>query len=122
MLRKTAASESETVQLDYNPIHAVYEAITSKVWGLGKDPAVIDDANFRAAADICWNEELGISFVFESDDKVADFIDDVMRIAGGTLRIDRATGLVQVKLFRADYDADDLLVFDSDNVLEIKDV
>lgn len=122
MLRKTAASETETVQLDYNPIHAVYEAITSKVWGLGKDPSVIDDANFRAAADVCWNEELGISFVFESDDKVADFIDDVMRIAGGTLRIDRATGLVQVKLFRADYDADDLLVFDSDNVLEIKDV
>lgn len=109
-------------QLDYNPAHAIREAITSKVWGLGKDESVIDDANFRAVADTLYSEKMGISFVFESDDKVSDFIGEVLKVVGGTLRVDRATGLVQIKLFRADYDPADLLVFDTSNVLEISDV
>lgn len=119
--------ESETAdydgsQLDYNPAHAIREAITSKVWGLGKDESVIDDANFRAVADTLYDEKMGISFVFESDDKVSDFIGEVLKVVGGTLRVDRATGLVQIKLFRADYNPADLLVFDTSNVLEITDV
>lgn len=109
-------------QLDYNPAHAIREAITSKVWGLGKDESVIDDANFRAVADTLYNEKMGISFVFESDDKVSDFISEVLKVVGGTLRVDRATGLIQIKLFRADYDPADLLLFDTSNVLEISDV
>ena len=109
-------------QLDYNPAHAIREAITSKVWGLGKDESVIDDANFRAVADTLYNEKMGISFVFESDDKVSDFISEVLKVVGGTLRVDRATGLIQIKLFRADYNPSDLLVFDTSNVLEISDV
>lgn len=109
-------------QLDYNPAHAIREAITSKVWGLGKDESVIDDANFRAVADTLYDEKTGVSFVFESDDKVSDFISEVLKVVGGTLRVDRATGLVQIKLFRADYDPADLLLFDTSNVLEISDV
>lgn len=121
-VRSFELADYDGSQLDYNPAHAIREAITSKVWGLGKDPSVIDDANFRAAADTLYAEQLGISFVFESDDKVSDFISDVLRIIGGVLRVDRSTGLVQLKLFRDDYDTDDLLTFNSDNVLEIKDV
>lgn len=109
-------------QLDYNPAHAIREAITSKVWGLGKDESVIDDANFKAVADTLYAEKIGISYVFESDSKVTDFIEEVMKIVGGTLRIDRSTGLVQIKLFRDDYDPSELLVFDTSNVLEISDV
>lgn len=109
-------------QLDYNPAHAIREAITSKVWGLGKDESVIDDANFKAVADTLYAEKIGISYVFESDSKVTDFIEEVIKIVGGTLRVDRATGLVQIKLFRDDYNPSDLLVFDTSNVLEISDV
>lgn len=109
-------------QLDYNPAHAIREAITSKVWGLGKDESVIDDDNFRIVADTLYNEKLGISFVFESDDKVSDFIDEVLKTINGTLRIDRRTGLVQIKLFRADYDVNDLPVLDISNILSIADV
>ena len=109
-------------QLDYNPAHAIREAITSKVWGLGKDESVIDDANFKTVADTLYAEKIGISYVFESDSKVTDFIEEVMKIVGGTLRIDRSTGLVQIKLFRDDYDPSELLVFDTSNVLEIGDV
>ena len=116
------SSEYDNSQLDYNPAHAIREAITSKVWGLGKDESVIDDANFRAVADTLYNEKMGISFVFESDDKVSDFIGEVLKVIGGTLRVDRATGLVQIKLFRADYDPAELLVFDTSNVLEISNV
>lgn len=109
-------------QLDYNPAHAIREAITSKVWGLGKDESVIDDNNFKAVADTLYAEKIGVSYVFESDSKVTDFIEEVMKIVGGTLRIDRGTGLVQIKLFRDDYDPSELLVFDTSNVLEIGDV
>ncbi len=109
-------------QLDYNPAHAIREAITSKVWGLGKDESVIDDANFRTVADTLYAEKIGVSYVFESDSKVTDFIEEVMKIIGGTLRIDRSTGLVQIKLFRDDYDPSELLVFDASNVLEISNV
>ena len=109
-------------QLDYNPAHAIREAITSKVWGLGKDESVIDDNNFKDVADTLYAEKIGISYVFESDSKVTDFIEEVMKIIGGTLRIDRSTGLVQIKLFRDDYAPSELLVFDTSNVLEISDV
>lgn len=119
---ETDEADYDGSQLDYNPAHAIREAITSKVWGLGKDESVIDDANFRAVADTLYNEKIGISFVFESDDKVTDFITDVLKVVGGTLRIDRATGLVQIKLFRADYNPDELLTFDTSNVLSIADV
>ena len=109
-------------QLDYNPAHAIREAITSKVWGLGKDETVIDDDNFKAAADTLYEEKIGISFVFESSDKVTDFIQEVLKTINGVLRIDRATGKVQIKLLRADYDPADLLTFDTTNVLEISNV
>ena len=109
-------------QLDYNPAHAIREAITSKVWGLGKDESVIDDDNFKAVADTLYEEKIGISFVFESSDKVTDFIQEVLKTINGVLRIDRATGKVQIKLLRADYDPADLLTFDTTNVLEISNV
>ena len=119
---ETDDADYDGSQLDYNPAHAIREAITSKVWGLGKNESVIDDANFRSVADTLYNENIGVSFVFESDDKVTDFISDMLKVIGGTLRIDRSTGLVQIKLFRADYDPDDLLLFDTSNVLEISNV
>lgn len=109
-------------QIDYNPIHAIREAITSKYWGLGKDESFINDENFKACADILFKENVGISFAFESDDKVSEFIQDVLEIINGTIRVNRTSGKLEVKLARNDYDKDNLLVFDKTNIIEISDI
>lgn len=115
-------SNFNDTQVDYNPIHAIREVITSKYWGLGKDESFINDTNFKACADKLYDENLGISFVFESGDKVTDFIQDVLEIIGGTVRVNRSTGKLEVKLARKDYNTDDLLVFDKSNIIEISDI
>lgn len=115
-------AESFNGQVDYNPAHAIREAITNTIWGLGKDPRYLDDANFKAVADTLYQEQLGISFVFDDGDKVSDFIQKVLDIIGGVIRFNRFTGLIELKLLRNDYDRDNIPHFNYDNIVEISDV
>lgn len=109
-------------QVDYNPAHAIYEIITNKVWGLGKDPSCIDEANFKAVADTLYNEQLGISFTYETSEKISELLQSILDIIGGVLRLNRTTGLLELKLIRGDYTKSDLPIFDYSNISEITDV
>ncbi len=94
---------------DMNLIHALYEVLTSRTIGKGLATALIDDANFRAAADVLYAEGLGISFEwFLSEQSADELIDLFQEIGDFAFYQDPADGLFKIALYRPDYDPDTL--------------
>lgn len=122
VLNKTSGSESIGVQDDYNPVHAIREILTNKVWGLGKDESIIDDDNFKMVANTLYNENMGISFTYENTEKVSELLQKILNIINGVLRLNRQTGKLELKLIRDDYDKNSLPVFNYDNIIEISEI
>lgn len=118
----SSTTSNLTKQIDYNPAHAIYEAITSPVWGLGKPPSCIDMQSFMHCADVLYDEDFGISFVYEGSDKIADFINEVCDTIGANLRFNRRTGLIELKLLRDDYKLEDLPLIDVNNITELGEI
>ncbi len=84
-----------------NPAHIIYEALTNTQWGLGYTTASIDDASFRKAADILYAEGLGLSLLWDAEQELIDFIEDVKACIDASFYLNRRTGLYTIKLIRA---------------------
>src|SRR5690606_37872921 len=96
---------------DMNPAHILRECGTSRVYGLGRPAADIDDESFTAAADRLFDERMGISLLWDSEAMtLADFRNEIVRHIDATHYVDSRTGKFKLKLIRNDYDVDDLLV------------
>ena len=93
---------------DMNPAHIVYECLTNPDWGMGYPSNTIDATSFTAAADTLFSESFGISLLWNRSDKIATFLQQIMNHIGGTLAVDRKTGLFELKLHRAGYDINTL--------------
>lgn len=100
-----------------NGAHIIYEAITNRQWGRGRSANRIDDASFRAAADTLFDEGLGLCLCWRRQDSLSELISTVLDHIGGALIDDLQTGKLILRLIRADYDVDDLLLFDEKNGL-----
>lgn len=107
---------------DMNPIHIVREVLTHKSpdWGMSFDPADIDDAKMRAAADKLYEEGTGLSFLWSKDMSGREFIKEVLKHVNGTLVRDRITSKTYVKLIRDDYNFDNLRVLGEDTVFKVE--
>lgn len=104
-----------------NPVHILYQIHTSDLFR-GWPTAWMDDTSWRAAADTCYNEELGLCLEWKRSDSFATFRDTVLNHISGDVYDDPKTGLCCIKLLRDDYDVDDLPVFTPDTgLLEITD-
>lgn len=88
---------------DANPANVLYELVTDDEAG-GAPPALVDLDSFRAAAAVLAAEGNGFSFVMDRAGTVQDVQDAVERQIGGFVYEDPATGLLRVRLLRADYD------------------
>lgn len=100
---------------DLNPIHVLYELLTSDVIGLGKAAALIG-TSFTSAADTCLAEGCGVSCCWDwSPDTIHDMIEGVEEVVDGKLYQDPATGLFEFGLVRRDYTVGDLESFDEDD-------
>lgn len=106
---------------DMNFAHMIREALTDTVWGMGNPESDLDDTAFRAAADTLYDEGLGGSFVLAQQMPVEDFLNDALRHISGVLYVDPLTGLIVLKLIRADYVVGDLLVLDESNISKIEE-
>lgn len=102
--------------VNMNGVHIVHEALTNKVWGLKRPDAEMDDTAWRAAADTCYNERLGLSLEWNKQGEIQDFIKEILKHISATLYVDRTTGKFVLKLIRGDYTVGDLLVLDEDSV------
>lgn len=100
-----------------NPVHIIYEALTNRAWGLGRDRSLFLDAAWRKAADQAYDEGFGLCIRWNRQDTLMSFTQTVIDHIGCAVYVDKFTGLFTIKLIRSDYDADALPVFDTDSGL-----
>lgn len=103
---------------DANPIEWAVEVLTNQDYGGGIPLSELDLPKFRAAAQTCFNEGLGCSVLWDTDRELEEVINDINELIDGAIFVDRTTGLWTVELARADYDIEDLFIFNSENILE----
>lgn len=99
-----------------NPAHILYETCTNRSWGRGLDPTKLGPS-WVYAADVFCAESFGLCLVWYRKDDIDNFVQSVCDMAGCVIYTDRETGLIEIKLLRADYDPDDLPHFTPDSGL-----
>lgn len=102
-----------------NPAHIIRECLTDPDWGMGYSEGLIDAASFTAAADTLFNENFGLCMIWDKQEAIEKFIDEVKKHANIELYVDRATGLFNLTLIRADYAVESLLVLNPSNITKI---
>ena len=100
-----------------NPAHIIYECLTNRVWGRGLHRSALDDASFTAAAQTLYNEGFGLCLKWNRQDTIQSFMQAIIDMIGGAMYEDRETGLIRLKLVRADYNFASLPIFDTENGL-----
>lgn len=106
--------------VDMNPAHIIRECLTDPDWGMGYAEADIDDASFTYAADVLHTEQMGMSLLWDRQTPLEDFITEVVKHISASLYVDRTTGKFALKLIRADYDREDLLVLDESHIQKVE--
>lgn len=106
---------------DMNPAHIIRECLTNSDWGMGYAEADIDDDAFRYAADVLYDEGMGISLLWDTSQSIEDFVGLICKHIDASIFVDRAAGLFVLKLIRDDYDIDDLIELGVSNVLSVAD-
>lgn len=94
-----------------NPAHMIYECCTNPQWGRGLAGSRIG-TSFTTVADTLVSEGFGMCLGWFRQEDIDVFIQSVLDHIGGTMYLDRETGLIELKLFRADYDPDEIPTFD----------
>lgn len=105
--------------LDMNPAHIIRECRTSRLFGSALDESKLNDTSFKAAADTLYDENFGLSFLWNRESDVNEFIDTVLEHIDGTLYEDFSTGKLCLYLIRNDYDVETLLTLDKSNIKEV---
>ena len=103
-----------------NPAHIIRECLTDKEWGMGYAATDIDDDAFRAAADILYVEQMGISVLWQRENTIEAFVQDIVRHIDAALYVDRRTGKFVLKLIRDDYDPNALITLGPDQIERVE--
>ena len=98
--------------IDLNPAHIIYSVLTELI---GIPASRIDDTLFRAAADTLYDEQFGLSYVWDDASSYDDFIRRVVDHIDATLHVDPVTSLWGLYLIRTIADEDIDIVFDESN-------
>lgn len=105
---------------DMNPAHIIRECLTDPDWGMGYQESDIDDASFITAADTLFDEQMGISLLWDRQIPIEDFVNEIVKHISAALYVDRTTGKFVLKLIRDDYDVEDLLVLDEQDIEKVE--
>lgn len=101
-----------------NAVHILYDSICHPQMQ-GEPSALIDDANFRAAADRAFDEGFGLCTEHDpTSETVEDFQKRILNVLGASLSQSRTDGKYRLTLVRDDYVLDDLPILGDDNILE----
>jgi hypothetical protein len=105
---------------DMNPAHIILETLTNTSWGgLGYPLADIDLHSFQTAANLLAAEQLGLSLIWAKNTSVEDFLQIILDHIDGVLFFSHATGLLTLRLVRADYNIGALPVLDESSIIEL---
>ena len=104
-----------------NGAHIIYEALTNVDWGMGLSSAFIDDPSFRAAADILFAENFGLSLLLSRQTTSEEFIQNILSHINGVLYTDRQNGRFNLKLIRepTQSELDNAVVINDNNIIEM---
>ncbi len=108
------------ISTDANPACMLYEILTNQRWGLGLPAGSIDVAAFRAAGVTLKAEGFGLSMLFDGATSARDMIDEILRHIDALVYSDPSTGLLTLRLIRADYTVGALPVLDASNVVSVE--
>lgn len=101
-----------------NPAHVLREILIDKN-GMGYREQDVNDSSFTYAADILYDEKIGISTTWSQEQSIEEFKNKILDHINGTLRVNRQTGLFELKLFRDDYVFDDLPLYNESQIKNI---
>lgn len=110
----------EKIGDDMNPMELLYQAFTLDWGGLDVSPALLDLDSLMACAQTLYDEGNGMSVCITSPNPGKEIANEVFRQVDGLMYQDPQTGKMVMKLIRADYDVDDLPVFDESNIVTIR--
>lgn len=105
---------------DMNPAHIIRECLTDLDWGMGYQEADIDDASFTAAANKLYDEQMGISLLWDKQTPIEDFVTEIIRHINAALYVDRTTGLFVLKLLRKDFNEEDLITLGENEIERVE--
>lgn len=86
---------------DINPIHKIREILTDDT-AMNKPESEVNDANFKKAADVLFNERLGISWSV-TEKSCIEAINELCGHIETGVRVNRQSGLYEMVLFRDDW-------------------
>lgn len=98
----------ETLPVDMNPAHIIYQAMTDPTWGMGYSWSSFDQTVWKAAADTLYDEQFGISLRWTNQTTIEDFVKSILNHINGVIRLNTLTSLFELKLIRDDYSVGDL--------------
>lgn len=104
---------------DMNPAHIIRECLTDPIWGMGYNEEDIYDLSFILAADTLYDENMGMSLLWDRQMPIEQFVQEVVKHINAALYVGRRgpeAGKFVLKLIRNDYDPDALPLFDESNV------
>ena len=105
-----------SIDADINPAHIIRECLTNQIWGIGFSESNIDDSSFRKAADILYDEQMGMSTKWTDSTSINEFVDNIKEHINAQLYLDRVTNKWKLYLIRDDYDVVDLISLDEGNI------
>jgi hypothetical protein len=119
-LGQTAAEA--TLGYDANPAEVLYDLLTHRGYGIGRDPASIDLDSFTAVAETLRDEVIspdktgfGISVTLTKPTDAGQIIRNILLTIDATLATNPVTGKLRLKLIRPDYDVMDLMTISPAN-------
>lgn len=104
---------------DINPAEAIYQIMTDRWRGMGIDSSYIDVNGLRAIGETLFTEGNGCSIIITGETDGKKLIGEILRQIDCIAYQDPESGLITFKLIRNDYDVDDLMIFDEDDVIKI---
>lgn len=96
-----ADTAGKMLAYDINPIHKIREILTDDT-AMNKPESDVNDINFRKAADVLYEEKMGISWSV-TEKSCLEAINELCGHIEAGVRINRQTGLYEIVLFRDDW-------------------
>lgn len=102
-----------------NPAHEIRDALINPDLSGQYDAAELDDDSFKAAADMLYAENFGLSPKWSDSGRAQEYIQDLLTHIDGVLVRDRTTGKIRLKLLRGGYDVNSLPVIGESQFSEV---
>ena len=108
------------IGVDINPAEAIYQILTNEWIGIGINPSLLDLDSLRSLGQTCYDEGNGVSIQVTAETSGTKVIQEILRQIDGVAYQDPETGKITFKLIRDDYDENTIPVFDSSDIVAVK--